>query len=703
MVQGLSRLAVAWLLIASSGVSAAQPFESCPSQAFLIQDTTPRLYGVDLATGYVALLADDLGTTGKINGAGFSYADAYIYGWSYEHQTLARLGGDFQLEPLALSPPLNDNYFVGDVTIDGSAYYSYKRGQGGSHGLWKISLDQASADYLQPQRVVDGINLQLAIYDMAFHPGNGLLYSVTSKGGLAIIDPLSGEFSLTANVAESGTYGAIYYDVDEFLYISRNTDGKIFQIDVSAATPLAVPYALGPNSRNNDGARCALAPIISAETSTIDFGDAPDSYGTSAAANGARHNTEGSTLRLGSVVDAEPQAWLPPQSDETNGMSDEDGIEFITPLVAEETALIAVEVEGSGYLNAWIDLNRDGSFSSSERIVTAYEMNSETEVLSITLPKAVDSGNSWARFRFSSNAYIEPGGGVADGEVEDYPVQLFGRQVSTSFYPSSDGYITLAFEDLWPAAGDYDMNDLVMYYRTAINTVTFANRQEEATIDSVQVEGEITAIGAARHNGFAVELTGVPRSAVDAENVSLTIGGKAAGHIVLEAGAGYENAVLIIYEDAWNHVAPSESCRFYRTEDGCGGTALASRFNLLVPLKAEVPSSSLADQLLNPFIFAADSRRMEIHLKNKPPTAKVFMEAFGELDDASNPASGVYYQTATGMPWAMVIGSAWSHPEEARDIAESYPNFIPYVTSGGKSNVDWHLQANAITQKLYEE
>ena len=104
-------------LTVAEGVVAAQPFDSCPSQAFLVQDTVPRIYGVDLATGYVSLLADNLGTSDRFNGTGFNYDDALIYGWSYEHRTLGRIGSDFQLEPIALSPPLDDNYFVGDVSI----------------------------------------------------------------------------------------------------------------------------------------------------------------------------------------------------------------------------------------------------------------------------------------------------------------------------------------------------------------------------------------------------------------------------------------------------------------------------------------------------------------------------------------------------------------------------------------------------------
>ncbi|MBT8446639.1 MAG: transglutaminase family protein, partial [Gammaproteobacteria bacterium] len=484
-----------WCLAAALSVSgaatAATPFESCPTQAFLVQDSVPRMYAADLSTGYVQLLADSLGTSDKFNAVGFNYSDAYIYGWSYQYRTLARLGSDLQLEPIQLAQPLDDNYFVGDVSVDGAYYYAYKRGSAGSHGLWRIALDPEHPEYLDPVRVVSGSDLQLSIYDFAFHPGNGQLYSVARGGQLVSIDPDTGESSLLADLGEPGVYGAVYFDVDGRLYASRNTDGVVFQVDLAVSTPVALQYANGPKSGQNDGARCALAPVVDADRSTIDFGDAPASYGTALVDNGARHNPEGSSSLLGRSVDAEAQAAVYPGSDSAVGEADEDGIVFITPLAAGETALLSVDVSGAGYLNAWIDLDRDGSFGATEQLVSARSMAAGQTVISVDIPADVSNGSSWTRFRFSSTRTLGPTGGAPDGEVEDYPVQLHGRVVSSSYYPSADGYVSLAYEDLWPAAGDYDMNDLVVYYRTTVNTTSLSNSSQDAVVDSVTVEGEI--------------------------------------------------------------------------------------------------------------------------------------------------------------------------------------------------------------------
>ena len=70
------------LLISYQGF--ATPFTSCPSKAFLIQQSVAQLYGVNLVTGSYELLSDDLGTTNKINGFGFNFHDNYLYGWAYE-------------------------------------------------------------------------------------------------------------------------------------------------------------------------------------------------------------------------------------------------------------------------------------------------------------------------------------------------------------------------------------------------------------------------------------------------------------------------------------------------------------------------------------------------------------------------------------------------------------------------------------------
>ena len=124
---------------------------------------------------------------------------------------------------------------------------------------------------------------------------------------------------------------------------------------------------------------------------------------------------------------------------------------------------------------------------------------------------------------------------------------------------------------------------------------------------------------------------------------------------------------------------------------------------VFVPLSGDVPDEAVTDQLFNPFIFGTNARRREVHLKNRAPTPRADLSALGTLDDASIPGDNIYYQTATGMPWAIVIDEAWSHPEEAHDLLQTYPDFGDFVNSNGATNVNWHRAERAVTSKLYQE
>ncbi|MEP5321222.1 DUF4842 domain-containing protein, partial [Marinobacter alexandrii] len=97
------------------------------------------------------------------------------------------------------------------------------------------------------------------------------------------------------------------------------------------------------------------------------------------------------------------------------------------------------------------------------------------------------------------------------------------------------------------------------------------------------------------------------------------------------------------------------------------------------------------------------ARRLEIHLKNRAPTPRADTSAFGTGDDASQPGAGLFYQTNSGLPWAIVIGDAWVHPQEAHDLLQTYPGFEQFVQSRGASNLDWFRSVNAVSSKLYQE
>jgi beta propeller repeat protein len=160
----------------------------------------------------------------------------------------------------------------------------------------------------------------------------------------------------------------------------------------------------------------------------MDYGDAFDpTYPTKLASDGARHLVT-SSLYLGSLidVDADGQSSLLATGDDTTGSDDEDGVVFSSPIVRGGVASVAVTVKGNGgKLDAWIDYNNDGVWSSDEQIFVSQSVNAGVNQLSFQVPASgFTPGTTTARFRLSSAGGLAPSGFAMDGEVEDYSVQL---------------------------------------------------------------------------------------------------------------------------------------------------------------------------------------------------------------------------------------------------------------------------------------
>jgi len=677
----------------------AESFSECPAEAFLIQDKIANLYTVQLATGFYEKFSPNDWDQEKMNALAFSIHDRYLYAFNYYYGTIVRIGADLQVDPIFLTNLPDKGFYVGDISVVENAYYLYR--PGGNYGLYRVSLDENSNDYLQLGNVVDGTTLNLAIYDLAFHPDNGFAYAVDRWGNLWKINVQAGTSENLSNVGEAGVFGAVYFDVTGNLYISRNNDGNIFRINTNWDYPVAEFFAYGPSSSNNDGARCALAPIISQENPTTDFGDAPDSYGTSINNNGARHDIEEGILFLGEIVESEPNAY----ADNGSGVNDNDGIDFVTGVAAGTTALVDITSSAEGFVNAWLDSDKDGEFDADEQIITDEAVTAGSNVVAYDVPTWAEIGTTWTRFRLSSEESLSPIGGVADGEVEDYAIDIAEQNVTSLHYPSSETWATLAFEDHWPLVGDYDMNDLVVHYRLSSYAV-------EDTLMRVKIEGEIVAIGASYHNGFAFRLPGLLRSEVDTGRLSFKINGVEQSATPLEADV--DEAIFIIADDLWDFVTAGENCKFYRTEAGCGSN-IQMTFSLEIPMEANVNKTNVADFPYDPFIFAsqghersyvfgeAPGRRFEIHLKNQAPTETFQANFLGRGDDTSDATNGEYFINANGMPWAINIPYEWEHPVEYMDIMYAYPHFHSFVTSSGELNVDWFTFEKSTQDNVFKQ
>ena len=695
-------LAAPALLLATS--VSADPFDECPAKAFLTQGAVPSTYSMNLVTGDYQVLAPTMGVKQSINGLGFNSKDNYVYGWSYQHQVPVRIHNNFKAEPLNVDNIAGVDFYVGDVSTNDNKYYVYRRGS--TAGLYSIDLDPASDQYLKMKRIVDGAKLDMAIADMAFHPYSDLAYSVDHYGKLLEIDVHAGTATKIGDVGVQAGFGAAYFDASGNLYLSRNSDGAIFRVAIDSGNYKAEFFAKGPSSSLNDGFRCAQAPVIDASDTNLDFGDAPDSYGTSMSNNGARHGlSHRNEYYLGDYVDGESDASLDPLSDDNNGdKKDDDGVQFATNIVESSKAIAVVKASTTGYLNAWIDVDRNGIFDNNDQVVKDLKIGSGKQYVYMPIPAGVKSGETWARFRFSGSDGIQAIGGAPNGEVEDYKVNIIEREATVTTYPSTKGWSTVAFEDNWPHEGDYDMNDLVVHMRTAVMT-------KSSGVTQVNMLGEISAVGASYHNGFAVRLPGIKRDQVDVDNIKYLINGQPVDFQPLEAGR--DEAIFILTYNLWDYVGSGELCKYYRTEAGCGSD-IQMNFSAQIPMKEPVPAK--LHGVFDPFLFAtpgawhgghfvtAPGRAYEVHMKNYAPTEAFDQSLFDEPgDDASIPQRNYYFQTAKGMPWALEIGTRWDHPQEYKDIGHAYPYFAGWARTNGWFNRSWYLSQYANVPLLFND
>lgn len=230
-----------------------------------------------------------------------------------------------------------------------------------------------------------------------------------------------------------------------------NGDAASFSVTAASGTSPTYQWRLnGSNLSNATNSTFVIASASSANvggydvivanaggsvTSTVasltvvlfDFGDAPDpTYPTLKASDGARHIIV-SGVRLGAANDAEVNG-LPNAAatgDDLNGSDDEDGVNFLVPLRVGRTATAEVVASTNGVLNAWIDYDRNGSWTGAgEQVFTNTPLVIGTNTLQMAVPLAASLGSSYARFRFSTAGGLSFNGAAIDGEVEDYAVTI---------------------------------------------------------------------------------------------------------------------------------------------------------------------------------------------------------------------------------------------------------------------------------------
>ncbi|HEX6838027.1 MAG TPA: SdrD B-like domain-containing protein, partial [Polyangia bacterium] len=241
-----------------------------------------------------------------------------------------------------------------------------------------------------------------------------------------------------------------FADAGEQIFTSQDVaaGSNALSFNVPCAASAGASYArfrlstaggLGPTGTAADGEVEDYAVSIGAN----DFGDAPDSYGTTLAADGARHVVIPG-FSLGATVDTEGDGQ--PSANADGDGADEDGVSLPNRFIACTGAAITINLTNTAgiatpKLDAWIDFDHDGHFDEPrDRIATGKALVAGSNLLNFAVPCEVRIGTSYARFRLSSAGVSSATGAAADGEVEDYKVSL----ASLDFGDAPDSYQTLA-------------------------------------------------------------------------------------------------------------------------------------------------------------------------------------------------------------------------------------------------------------------
>lgn len=263
-------------------------------------------------------------------------------------------------------------------------------------------------------------------------------------------------------------------------------------------------------------------------------------------------------------------------------------------------------------------------------------------------------------------------------QLDEYPEDPIAT--GNIYTPSKLGFGTLAFEDNWPAKGDYDFNDLVVRYK--VKALINGNNDVARLI----IELRLTAAGGEFQNGFGIQLPMV-------ESVIESVTGhNAISSMVNNKGLelGQSKPTIIAFTNSLNELGGGNVIN----ADPGKSKVEKKVYTLVVDFSELIPASSVAGAPYNPFIFINNERGRECHLRDQLPTDLADADFYGNNDDTSDPNEGRYYVSENNVPFAINIAHQFRYPVEGTRIDRAYNHFIFWGASNGVSRRDWYTDAS---------
>lgn len=316
-----------------------------------------------------------------------------------------------------------------------------------------------------------------------------------------------------------------------------------------------------------------------------------------------------------------------------------------------------------------INSNIATSYNSDKVIYSNKEANNYQNPGCITL---YDKKSEKVIIGFEDLAYKQKSGGkVGDNSYNDILFYVDADPIAAIYDPDQptvpdapavvpdDSYQaasgTLAFEDIWPNGGDYDLNDVVVEYSTKL-VVNETNIKQ--IIDTYKVVNKTGA--ATKSNAFGFVINDSFGGTIASDSPEFT---------------KEEDNQYILFNNAKNCI---------------GKTFTVTRtFS-----EGSYPQTSSYTKNYNPFIVpdyvAGAKNRIEVHLPKASATSWA---------SSNNGGDNAYYVNKDGKyPFAIDLAgvSNFNQVTESKSIGSTgeYPLFIDWVNAKGADYKDWYLYKN---------
>ncbi|MDX1959579.1 MAG: LruC domain-containing protein [Leptospiraceae bacterium] len=316
--------------------------------------------------------------------------------------------------------------------------------------------------------------------------------------------------------------------------------------------------------------------------------------------------------------------------------------------------LVNVTVVGQTTQTITVPIRRTDSGANVRVVVTIIRIQ-----LPITVPPTtttvVDSDND----------------GVPDSK-DDYPND---PTRATRVRTPSTGAYTIAFEDLYPATGDADLNDYVIRY--------FSEEDLNAKGEVVELRANYQHV--ARGAGYTHKLFLRLPSSVSVSSFTTTIYDGAGtntneGTTISNPNSSITNALPI-----YNTLSSNETLAGANNDNGQSyvkGKIAKIKILFSTPVLRSVIGTSPYD------LYAwVNNTSREIHFPGKYKGTQ-----FGAGKDD-------YVDPSTGFPWAILIPGDFKWPLESRSVISNnplpYPNFNSWAQSEGVNFPDWYSTYDA--------